>query len=527
MLPDATRYARRGAVCTIDPLASSAGLSMLRAGGSAADAAIAASAVLAVTAPHMCGMGGDVLAVVHPGGSGAEPTAVLGIGASGSGIDAQSLRDEGHATMPMHGDVRAVTVPGCVDGWIALHERFGRLPLADVLQPARDYAADGFPVNTLLAAVLPMVRDVPAAADFFAGGAPEPGQARRRPALARAIADIGTDGRKAWYGGDFGRGLIKLGNGQFTEDDLARGCAEWTEPLRRQVWGQTLYTTPAPTQGYLTLAHLAVLERLGDLPEVDDPDWVHLLIEAARISGADRPRRLYDGAEPGALLSDDDIAAWASRVDSHRAGAATPPTGPGGTIYLCAVDGDGGAVSLSQSNASGFGSHLGVESVGVMLHNRGVGFSLDPTSPGVLRPGVRPPHTLAPMLATAPDGTVSTVAGTMGGDAQPQILLQLLARLHAGATPAGALAAPRWSFASPGGGGFDIWGTGLDASPAMAVRLEPEAPATWAEDLQARGHTVETPPHTRFGHAHLAVRQADGGWAAAADPRAAGSAAVW
>jgi gamma-glutamyltranspeptidase/glutathione hydrolase len=524
-LLDATRYARRGAVCTIDPLASSAGLAMLRAGGSATDAAVAASAVLAVTAPHMCGMGGDVLAVVHPGPAGSMPVAMLGIGAAGSGIDAQSLRDEGHTSMPMHGDVRVVTVPGCVDGWLALHERFGRLPLADVLEPARGYAADGFPVNTLLSAVLPMVGDVPAAADFFVGGAPSTGEVRRRPALARAIADIVTDGRKAWYDGDFGRGLIELGRGQFTADDLARGCVEWTTPLQRTIWGQTLHTTPAPTQGYLTLAHLSVLERLGDLPAPDDPAWVHLLVEAARISGADRPRRLYDGAKPGDLLNDDDIEQWAARVDRKRAGTAVPPTGPGGTIYLCAVDDEGGAVSLSQSNASGFGSHLGVESVGVMLHNRGVGFSLDPSSPGVLRPGARPPHTLAPMMATADDGAVSVVAGTMGGDAQPQILLQLMARLHAGATPAAALAAPRWSFASPGGGGFDIWGTGLDASPTMAIRLEPEA-VGWADDLRARGHVVETPEHTRFGHAHMAVRTGDG-WAAAADPRAAGSAAVY
>jgi gamma-glutamyltranspeptidase/glutathione hydrolase len=526
MFLDATRYARRGAVCTIDPLASSAGLAMLRAGGTAADAAIAASAVLAVTAPHMCGMGGDVLAVVHPGTPGATPTALLGVGAAGSGVDAQSLRDEGHTSIPMQGDVRVVTVPGCVDGWLALHERFGRLPIADVLEPARGYAADGFPVNTLLAAVLPMVSDVAAAADFFVGGAPTAGQVRRRPALARAIADIVTDGRKAWYDGDFGRGLIELGGGQFTADDLARGCAEWVTPITRRVWGQTLHTTPAPTQGYLTLAHLAVLERVGDVPDPDDPAWAHLLIEVARLSGADRPRRLYDGADPTALLTDEDIESWAGRVDRSKAGTAVPPTAPGGTIYLCAVDDEGGAVSLSQSNASGFGSHLGVASVGVMLHNRGVGFSLDPSSPAVLRPGARPPHTLAPLLATDGDGAVSAVVGTMGGDAQPQILLQLLARLHAGATPAAALAAPRWSFASPGGGGFDIWGTGLDASPEMAVRLEPEA-AGWADGLRERGHRVELPAHTRFGHAHLAVRTADGGWAAASDPRAAGSAAVY
>jgi gamma-glutamyltranspeptidase/glutathione hydrolase len=523
---DATRYGRNGAVCTIDPLASSAGLAMLRTGGSAADAAVAASAVLAVTSPHLCGMGGDLLAVVHTGGSG-EPQSLLAVGAAGSGVDAQALRDEGHTSMPMKGDVRSVTVPGCVDGWIALHERFGRLPLADVLEPARAYAADGFPVGLLLSAVLPMVEDVPAARELFEGGPPRTGELRRRTALARAIADIASDGRRAWYDGDFGAGLLALGDGQFTRDDLARSCAQWSTPVSRQVWGQTLHTTVAPSQGYLTLAHLAVLERLGPLPAVTDAAWAHRLVEAARFSGADRPRRLYDGADPAALLAEDDIEAWASMVDLDRAGDVVPPTGPGGTIYLCAVDADGGAVSLSQSNASGFGCHLGVESVGVLLHNRGIGFSLDPTSPAVLRPGARPPHTLSPLLATDATGAASLVAGTMGGDAQPQILLQLLSRLQAGETPAAALAAPRWAFASPGGGGFDIWGEGLDEAPAMTVRLEPHAPADWETGLRARGHRVERPPGGLFGHAHLAQRQTDGVWAAAADPRAAGSAAVW
>ena len=523
---DATRYASNGAVCSIDPLASAAGLAMLRAGGSAADAAVAASAVLAVTSPHMCGMGGDLLAVVHGGGSDG-PQALLAVGAAGSGVDVQALRDEGHASMPMIGDLRSATVPGCVDGWVALHERFGRLPLGDVLEPARSYAADGFPVGLLLSAVLPMVEDVPAARELFAGGPPRPGELRRRTSLARAISDIASDGRKAWYDGDFGAGLLALGDGQFTREDLARSSAQWSTPVSRQVWGQTLHTTGAPSQGYLTLAHLAVVERLGPLPDANDSAWAHRLVEAARFSGADRPRRLYDGADPSALLADHDIDAWASMVDHDDAGGVVPPTGPGGTIYLCAVDADGGAVSLSQSNASGFGCHLGVESVGVLLHNRGIGFSLDPTSRAVLRPGARPPHTLSPLLATDATGAASLVAGTMGGDAQPQILLQLLSRLHAGETPAAALAAPRWAFASPDGGGFDIWGDGLEAAPAMTVRLEPHASADWETGLRERGHLVERPPGGLFGHAHLAQRQTDGVWAAAADPRAAGSAAVW
>jgi gamma-glutamyltranspeptidase/glutathione hydrolase len=328
---DATRYSRRGAVCSVDPLASSAGLAVLRAGGSAADAAVAASAVLTVTTPHMCGMGGDLLAVVH-GGAGHAPEALIAVGSAGSGADAQALRDEGHIAMPMRDDIRSVTVPGCVDGWLALHERYGRLPLTDVLEPARSYAAEGFPVGTLLARALPVVEHVPAARELFAGGAPAAGDLRRRTALGRALADIAADGRSAWYEGAFGAGLRELGAGLFSAEDLRRSCVEWATPLARDVWGQRLHAIGAPTQGYLTLAHLAVLERLGDLPSVEDPAWAHLLVEVARSTGADRPRRLHDGAQPADLLTYEDLDAWAGRVDRERAGAGGPPPGPGGAV---------------------------------------------------------------------------------------------------------------------------------------------------------------------------------------------------
>src|SRR4051812_10341815 len=174
---------------------------MLRDGGNAADAAVAASAVLAVTTQHLCGMGGDLIAVVHPGRGAQAPTALLSIGRAGSGADPARLLAEGHRMIPFRDDVRSVTVPGCVDGWLALHERFGRRPIADVLAPATAYAEEGFPVAPLLAMSLPSVAHVVGSDDFFVGGPPQAGDVRQRPGIARALRAVSERGRGGWYGG--------------------------------------------------------------------------------------------------------------------------------------------------------------------------------------------------------------------------------------------------------------------------------------------------------------------------------------
>ncbi len=217
---------QHGVVATVDRLATDAGIAMLNAGGNAADAAVAASAVLAVTTQHLCGMGGDLIAVVHPGGS-ATPTALLAIGRAGSGADPARLRADGLRMIPFRDDVRAVTVPGCVDGWLALHAKLGRLPLADVLGPATAYAEDGFPVAPLLAMSLPSVEYVDGSEDYFVGGAPAAGDVRRRPGIARSLRAIADRGRDGWYGGEFGEGLVRIGKGWFGATDLQRDLAEW------------------------------------------------------------------------------------------------------------------------------------------------------------------------------------------------------------------------------------------------------------------------------------------------------------
>lgn len=490
-------------VCSVDHLASNAGVAMLRAGGSAADAAVAASAVVAVTCQHMCGMGGDLFALVHAPGE-TVPLALNASGRAGSGADPEAMRRDGHTEMPMRGDIRSVPVPGCVDGWVALHDRFGRLPLADVLEPARSYAADGFSASPLLAASI-FVLDGVAATDDYPRDA-KPGTVIRRPGVARALDAIGREGRDAFYRGDFGRGLLELGAGEYSEDDLATPNADWVTPLRASAWGHDLWTIPPNSQGYLTLASAWIASQLELPSDQADPLWAHLLVEASRQAAFDRDDVLHEHADGDALVSPDRLRPRAAAIDAGRAavlGEAPPRTG--GTMFLCAVDGDRMGVSLIQSNASGWGAHIVEPNTRIFLQDRGIGFSLQAGHPAEYGPGKRPPHTLSPALVTRPDGGLHSVIGTMGGDSQPQILLQLLARLlHGSAEPGEAVASPRWVLgASQGGGGFDTW----KERGAVQVELERGAPPDWRGGLESRGHSVADARNV--GHAHVIVNRGD------------------
>jgi gamma-glutamyltranspeptidase/glutathione hydrolase len=502
-------------VCSVDHLASSAGVAILRRGGTAADAAVAASAVLAVTSPHLCGMGGDLFALVHRPGDDA-PAALNASGRAGSGADPARLRAEGHDVMPFHGDVRSVPVPGCVDGWLALHERFGRLALTEVLAPAVQYAGEGFPASPLLAVAQVLLDGVAGAEDLLEPRPLRAGDRVRRPGIALALAAVVEHGRAGFYEGAFGEGLLELGAGEFAPEDLRRPLADWVEPLRARAWDHDLWTIPPNSQGYLTLLGAAITEGLP-LPEhPDDPAWAHLLVEAARAAGHDRPDALHEGADVGPLLAADEIERRRALVDPERRSALPTPVAGGGTMHLCAGDADGMAVSLIQSNASGFGSLVFEPSTGIGLHNRGIGFSLRPGHRAEYGPGRRPPHTLSPALVTRPDGGLAGAIGTMGGDSQPQILLQLLCRwLRHGESAGQAIAAPRWVL--QGRSGFDTWTT-----PEPRIQLEAHAPAAWAEGLRSRGHDVAVAGVEGghgFGHAHL-LAAGPSGWAGAADPRA-------
>jgi len=511
-------------VASADHLATSAGLAAFERGGNAIDAAIATNAAIAVTGPHLCGIGGDLFALVHidePGDT-TDRTRTYALNASGrtgSGADAQALRDEGFAEMPFKNDVRSVTVPGCVDGWMALHERFGSLPLDVILAPARRLAAEGFPASPLLVGSLRRL-DATSRSNLaeLATQATSSGAVVRRPGAALVLAALPVSGRDGFYLGAFGDGLLEIGDGLFDADDLGTIQAEWVPPLTTPAFGVDLHTIGPNSQGYLTLGAARLAERL-DLP--DDPDderWAHLLIEAAAAAGFDRPDVLHDRADGAALL-----AAIDGRLDLvglEQAHRRTSPTFDGDTTYLCTagIDADGRrmGVSLIQSNASGFGSHLVEPNTGINLHNRGLGFNLMPGHPAEFAPGRRPPHTLSPVLATD-GGRLAAVFGTMGGDAQPQILLQIAARLfHHGHSPARAIEAGRWILHGPETG-FDTW-TGAGGP---VVHVEGHAPDAWTDALAARGHRTEARPawDSGFGHAHAIVVEDSGMLAGASDPR--------
>jgi gamma-glutamyltranspeptidase / glutathione hydrolase len=528
--PVFTHHAPRGMVCSVDHLASSAGVAILRAGGTAADAAIAASAVLAVTTQHMCGMGGDLFALVHHA-DGSPPTCLNASGRAGSGAGdaASALRDEGHTSMPTDFDVRSVTVPGCVDGWLALHERHGRLPVADVLEPARIYASEGFPASPLLVDRIPLVAEVEGADDYLRQPV-RAGTRITRPGVARTLEAIVAGGREAFYQGEFGQGLLRVGDGLFSADDLGRSQADWVDPLGLEVWGHRVWTVPPNSQGYLTLAAARIAELVGLAPGLDtlahpeSDEWAHVLVEACRLAGHDRLAVLHDEAPGTDLLDDARLRTLAGRFDPHERAQLSSPGAPGGTIYLCAADGDGMAVSLIQSNARGWGVFLTVPEVGIFLHNRGQGFSLEAGHPAELAPGRRPPHTLAPALVQHGDGSLRAVLGTMGGDSQPQVVVQMLARmlLH-DQSPARIVTAPRFRL---GAGDFATWsGDG----PGEVV-VEHGVPARWLDGLAGRGHQIEVEPAwgSAHGHAHVIERRAGGMWAGAHDPRAlTGGTATW
>lgn len=348
-----TLHAAGGMVCSVDHVASSAGAAILRAGGSAVDAAIATSAVLAVTTQHMCGLGGDLFALVHRLGQ--APDALCAAGRAGSGSDAGRLRDEGHRVMPFRGDLRSATIPGCVDGWCALHERHGRLTLEEVLEPARRTAADGFAAAPLLALASRLITGVAGSDDYWSPRGLVAGETVQRPGVAAALTAVAAGGRAAFYEGEVGAALVEVGGGLYTSADLATSQADWVDPISSDVWGHRVWTVPPPSQGYLVPSAAWIAEGLPLPDDPADAAWAHLLVEAARWAGHDRPDVLHDRADGAALLDPARLLPRRHAIDPSTRTAPPAPGAAGGTIHLCTADADGVGVSLIQSNASGWG----------------------------------------------------------------------------------------------------------------------------------------------------------------------------
>ena len=438
--------ARRGVIATSQPLASAAGLDVLRHGGNAIDAAVTAAAVLAVVEPTMTGVGGDVFAIVYD----AKSQTLRGLnssGRAGSGADADALLASGVTEMPSEG-ARAVTVPGAVAGWAELLERHGTIGLKDALAPAIAYARDGFPVAEIVADQWERAVDVvsgdPAAAAVFLpnGRAPVHGAIFRNPDLARTLELIGGDGRDVIYKGPVGAAIVaavRQRGGFLTEADLASHVANWVEPIRTNYRGYDVCEMPPNTQGFVALEMLNILEGF-DIASMghNSAEYLHLLVEAKGIAFADRAAYLADPAHVSqtvldALISKDYAAARRSEINPRRA-AAHPSPGSfdgrdhGDTVYLAAADGQGNAISFINSLFGSFGSGVVAPGTGVVLHNRGSGFTLRRNHPNRLAPGKRPLHTLVPGFIMK-DGKPLMPFGVMGGDNQAQAHAQVVVNL--------------------------------------------------------------------------------------------------
>jgi gamma-glutamyltranspeptidase/glutathione hydrolase len=516
-----TVYAPNGVAATSQPLATGAALQVLQNGGNAVDAAVAAAAVLNVTEPHMTGMGGDMFAILWH----AESGRLIGLdasGKSGSKIDVDALVAEGATRVPGNG-ARSVTVPGALSGWSALVDTYGTLSLAEVLAPAIRIAEQGFPVSPIIAqdwagSVNTLRRDAGASATFLIDGeAPKAGDWFRNPDLARTFQRIADGGPGTFYGGDLGRefiaGLDALG-GYLTLGDLAAHSVRWVEPLSVDYKGYTLHELPPAGQGIAALQMLKMLEGFDfSTMEHNSAEYLHALIEAKKLADADLARYVADpdhmDVQPEALLDPAYLARRAALIDPTRAADRPDPGRPitdSETVYLTVADRDGNMISFINSVYGYFGSGVVVPGTGVVLQNRGSGFTMEEGHPNRIAANKRPFHTIIPAFVTR-DGAPWMSFGVMGGAMQPQGHVQvLLNMIEFGMDPQEAIDAARFRHFS---------GTSV-----AIENLDPDV----GRFLESLGHTLRDPDGIAFGGGQAIVKLARG-WAAASDPRKDGMAA--
>ena len=536
-----------GAVSAGHPLAAAAGHDVLRRGGNAIDAAIAMAGVLAVVRPHMNGVGGDAFALYYEAATG-QVHAMNGSGRAGALATPALFAERGLDEMPGDGPL-SVSVPGAVAAWMDALDRFGTMPRDELLAPAIRYARDGFPVSTRLASdIAASSRSLNdhARALYTPGGEPPPvGSLLRNPALAATLDRIAQGGKDGFYHGFVGERLaafLEAEGGYVRAPDLAAHTTTWVEPLSGGFEGYTMLVMPPNTQGIAQL-QLFEMARSFDLQAMgyNSAEYLHTLIEMKKLAFADRDQWAADPEftdlpldellDPGYLARRADMvdpdAAAASRMTGvptdmvaasgeegvsadAAAGRSDTATGSarndsGDTVYLTAVDQWGNAVSWIQSLFAGFGSGLLEPETGIVLHNRGALFNLEPGHPNIVAPGKRPYHTLTPMMALHDDGSFAFTLGTPGGDSQPQSLLQIVNNyLLFDMAPQAAIEAPR--FRSYGG---------------VRVDFEDRFGAAVLAELGALGHEpgVVHGWTATFGGAHMIVRDPEGTLTAASDPR--------
>lgn len=517
----------RYAVATPHVAATDAARSAFEAGGNAIDAAIAAATTLAVVYPHMCGVGGDLFALVQrPEG---DVVAINSTGPSSRRIDPDAVRAAHGTSMPERGPF-TVTVPGAVGGWWALHRRGAWLAWPDLFEAAVSHAS-GVPVAHSLADTLAWGVDRGLPADpglssvFYPDGPPLPeGAIFVQPTLRATLAALAAEGPNALYGGEIGerfaRGLREAGV-PIEPSDLAGHEATTLAPLIGRYRDLDVRVAPPTSQGFVLLEILAAVEHLGIDPDPLGPDagTLALLFRAASL---DRDHYLADPehmrVHPHALLDDGHIAALSDVVRTGRPVAVDAvPGSPGGTVGLATADAEGYAVCLIQSLGPGFGAGILEPSTGIVAQGRGSGFVLDPAHPNVLEPRKLPAHTLMPVMAHR-DGRLAAISATMGGSAHPQInMMSLVRALELGRSPAEAVAEPRWL-----AGAMDPVG------PDPFVVAERSAAERVGEALTRAGFRVDEleDGSEDVGHAHLIVAGSDGTFRAGTDPRADGGAAA-
>ena len=444
--PFATRsevIARHGMAATSQPLATQAAVEILRSGGSAVDAAIAANAVLALVEPTGCGLGGDLFAIVWDAG-GERLHGLNGSGRSPRSLGIEHFRNLGLERIPSHGPL-PVSVPGVVDGWFELHGRFGRLPMKEVLAPAIRLAREGFGVSELIAHYwgisVPILSRWPGFAEQFTidGRAPAKGEIFSNPNLADTLELLAEEGRDAFYRGDIARKIdayMKRVGGFLSFEDLARHRSEWVEPVSASYRGVELWELPPNGQGIAALQILNILEGF-DLAGAGfgSVEHIHTFTEAKKLAFEDRARWYADPEftklPVEELISKEYAARRRALIDADRAAPSYPgfkALAEGDTIYLCTADETGNMVSLIQSNYRGMGSGMAPPGLGFVLQDRGELFDLTPGRPNTYAPGKRPFHTIIPAFLTR-DGKPWVAFGVMGGATQPQGHAQIVLNL--------------------------------------------------------------------------------------------------
>jgi len=540
--------ARRSAViaphamaATSHPLATQVALEVLRAGGNAVDAAIAANAAIGFLEPTGNGIGGDLFALVWSAREGR----LHGLNASGrapAGVTLERVLADlaGAAEIPTT-HPHSITVPGAVDGWFALHERFGSRPMAELLAPAVRYAREGAPVPHYIAGLWARsarLAEQPGFARVFlpGGRAPVKGERFRNPELARTLERIGEEGRDAFYRGEIAAELdawCRRSGCHLRLEDLAAHRSEWVEPVGVDFAGYRMWQLPPSGQGLAVLQMLRLLEG-ADLRGMghNSAPYLHHLIEAKKIAYEDRGRLYSDpafGEVPVAeLLSDAYTAERRRLLDPGRASTQLEPGDPragrGGTIYLAVGDAEGNMVSLIQSNYAGFGSGWTPEGLGFVLQNRGAQFSLEPWHPNAYAPGKRPFHTIIPGFVTR-DGEPYMALGVMGGDVQPQGQVQVfLNHVLFGMDVQEAGDAARFRHS----GSTEPAGLHRPMTDGGCVSLESGVATTVREELAGMGHRLCQEGWIHYGGYQAVLHdRANGVYWGATESRVDGSAAGW